>query len=61
MQTNVLDRVIDGLHFDCASDLAVAKKIEALAPLYLPRRRAEKVIRDIRSLRALHDREVAHV
>jgi hypothetical protein len=61
MKTNVLDRVIDGLRFDNSSDLAIASKIEALAPKYLPRHRAQKVIGDIRSLRALHNREVAHV
>lgn len=61
MRTNALDRLIDGLRFNNSSDLAIASKIEALAPKYLPGHRAQKVIRDIRSLRALHDREVAHV
>ncbi|AEK59653.1 hypothetical protein A5904_14525 (plasmid) [Acidithiobacillus caldus] len=58
---NPLSRLIDGLRFDVPGDLAIADQIEALAPRYLPRHRAQKVIRDIRSLRALHEREVAHV
>lgn len=61
MRTNSIDRLIDGLRFDVPGDLALAAKIETLAPRYLPRNRAQKIIRDIRSLRALHDREVAHV
>jgi len=55
-----LSSLIDSIDFASRSDLRVANEISRLAGDILPRDRAERVLQDLESLRALHAREVSH-
>ena len=55
-----LSSLIGSIDFSSRSDLRVADEIYRLAGDILPRGRAERVLRDLESLRALHAREVTH-
>ncbi len=55
-----LSSLIGSIDFSSRSDLRVADEISRLAGDILPRGRAERVLRDLESLRALHAREVTH-
>ena len=55
-----LSSLIGSIDFSSRSDLRVADEISRLAGDILPRDRAERVLLDLESLRALHAREVTH-
>ncbi|MHB8315627.1 MAG: hypothetical protein ACYDCW_07860 [Acidithiobacillus ferrivorans] len=55
-----LSSLIGSIDFSNRADLHIANEISRLAGDILPRDRAERVLQDLESLRALHAREVSH-